>query len=364
MIVYLKPCAPFANSAPRSDTLFGAIAWAIRALYGEDELVRLLERFDQALASQSEPPFLVSSLFPYLEPAGDSGEGDSGGHRRTLFLPRPLLGTSFELPPENRNGYRLFKKFQRTDWMSLGVFEPLARGELSETELWAQLLIGPEGRYRLHAGAVMTAEESGIGPALRSLIRTGESVRLGEKPFYAPFAAPQASAHARTGFFFLVRQQEELIEPLKTALRFLGDRGFGGGVSTGRGYCEIEFDDRDWSPGSADGGHLVSFSLLHPSAADRLHFTRRQNDCRARLERRRGVIESAYAGDAMNVWKPTLVMLAEGATFPRDGGRQLYGSIFKERELRRGLSERLRINGLAYTVPMKLPGSDEKEASS
>src|SRR5262245_45457767 len=112
MIVYLKPRAPFAQSAPRSDTLFGAIAWAIRLLYGEGELIRLLEQFDRAVASQSSPPFLISSLFPFVE----SGNGDERQARRTLFLPRPLLASNFDLAIDDRYAHRLFKKLNRAPW--------------------------------------------------------------------------------------------------------------------------------------------------------------------------------------------------------------------------------------------------------
>ena len=66
MIVYLAPRAPFAKSVPRSDTLFGGIAWAIRLLYDEKTLADLLDEFDRAIAARQPPPFVLSSLFPYV----------------------------------------------------------------------------------------------------------------------------------------------------------------------------------------------------------------------------------------------------------------------------------------------------------
>jgi CRISPR type III-A-associated RAMP protein Csm4 len=146
---------------------------------------------------------------------------------------------------------------------------------------------------------------------------------------------------------------------LKGALRFLGDKGFGGGASTGRGHSDVEFEENEIVSGHDPGTHLVSLSLLHPGAADRRHLAEHREQVYARLERRKGFVEITYAPETERVWKPTLVMLSEGATFPRDGERKLYGSLFKEQIVRSGLNGHLRINGLGYTVPLKKRMKDE-----
>jgi CRISPR type III-A-associated RAMP protein Csm4 len=215
----------------------------------------------------------------------------------------------------------------------------------------------------------MTGEEYDRTRALRSLVITGESVRYafdrGGEIFYRSYAATQAPGkmNSKTGFFFLLRLNDPtnsgLEEKLKGALRFLGDRGFGGGASTGRGHSDVEFEENEIESGHDEGTHLVSLSLLHPSAADRRHLAEHREQVFARLERRKGFVESAYAPETERAWKSTLVMLAEGATFPRDGERRLYGSLFKEQIVRSGLNGHLRINGLGYTVPLKKRMKDE-----
>ena len=50
------------------------------------------------------------------------------------------------------------------------------------------------------------------------------------------------------------------------------------------------------------------------------------------------------------VWKPTLIMLGEGSTFPRDGERKVYGSLFTDKAARVALDYEPRINGIALTV--------------
>jgi CRISPR-associated protein Csm4 len=362
MIVYLKPRAPFSKSPPRSDTLFGAIAWAVRLLFGEDELIKLLEQFDEAVELRKSEPFLISSLFPFVE----SRTG------RTLFLPRPLLGSDFAPEIDNQQSYRLYRKLLQTNWISLTIFNELAKGESSELDLWKRLSNGDQRPYRLHAGALMNGEEYDRTRALSSLTVTGESIRYsvnrlsfsdvdrGGEIYYRTFAATRAPANInlKTGFFFLLRVDDSrnsgLEGKLKAALRFLGDKGFGGGASTGRGQSDVEFEDKEIEVGNDEGTHMVSLSLLHPSAADRQHLAQHKEQVFAWLERRKGFIESAYAPQTEHGWKPTLVMLAEGATFPRDGERRLYGSLYKEKIVRRGLNGHLRINGLGYTLPIRM----------
>ncbi|MBL8149871.1 MAG: hypothetical protein JNN15_08080, partial [Blastocatellia bacterium] len=99
MIVYLLPKSPFTKSAPRSDTLFGAICWAIRLLYGQQKLVDIIEKFDAAIESARPLPFLLTSCFPYFQ--------DKQG--KIHFLPKPLLpldckttSTTAELTPSSK----------------------------------------------------------------------------------------------------------------------------------------------------------------------------------------------------------------------------------------------------------------------
>jgi CRISPR-associated protein Csm4 len=65
-----RPLSPFKHF-PESFTLFGAICWGVRVLYGEDELEKMLEAF------LNEPPFIISS--PLFEKNGK------------LLFPKPIL---------------------------------------------------------------------------------------------------------------------------------------------------------------------------------------------------------------------------------------------------------------------------------
>ena len=94
----------------------------------------------------------------------------------------------------------------------------------------------------------------------------------------------------------------------------------------------------------------MTLSLWHPNAQDQQHLEAQTSRTFARLERRKGFIESAYTSEVKQVWKPTLFMLGEGSTFPRDGEREVYGSMFTDEATRVSLNFKPRINGVALTV--------------
>src|SRR5581483_6129720 len=125
MIVYLDPRAPFAKGIPRSDTLFGGVAWAIRLLYGEETLTDLLDEFDKAIKARQAPPFVLSSLFPYFE--------DLEG--RLLFLPAPLSPMTFASEIKGVSDYRRRKAVQQITHVSQAVFNQMACGTLAVQQI-------------------------------------------------------------------------------------------------------------------------------------------------------------------------------------------------------------------------------------
>lgn len=356
MIVYIEPRAPFTKGVPRSDTLFGAVCWAIRLLYGESALQSLLAEFDRAVSDGAEPPFLLSSLFPYFE--------DEKG--KILFLPRPLMPPA-QIDINNVKSYRAFKKLRKVGYVSRAVFEQMANGRLDELTLFAEMAKDGSG-YSLQSSALVTAEERERILLLPELVVVEEAARNainrlsistggeGGQLYYQPIVSARKNEIARSGFYLFIqtsKENGEIKTMLKAGLRFLAEKGLGGDTSVGRGHFELEFDDDANIEGFSGGERLMTLSLFHPAENDREHLRRHVSDTYARMERRKGFIENAYINMAKQVWKPTLFMLGEGATFPRDGERRVYGSLYRDEQVRAGLDFQIRINGLACTVAMK-----------
>lgn len=349
MIVYLYPKAPFANSIPRSDTLFGALAWAIRLLYGRDELEGLLRDFDTAIADDILPPFLLSSLFPFFE--------DAKG--KILFFPNPILPPP-QLSISSESEYRRMKELKRVSLLSQSVFEGLISGRISYQTLFTRL----DKDYALTAGALMTKDEYERVKVMDRLSVNSEAARntinrltnstdseQGGQLFYQKVVAVRSipKFRVRSGLFMLLKTERQ--EMLKAALRYISDKGIGGDTTIGRGHCEAEFDNSSLNEYSGRE-RCVTLSIFHPSAHDTQHLREHSDKIFGQLERRKGFLEASYLHGGVQVWKPTLLSFKEGTTFP-DYGRQVYGTLYREQRIRLNMDYNIRINGLAYTVAMK-----------
>lgn len=356
MIVYFHPRAPFAKAVPRSDTMFGALSWAILTLFGRSELETLLAAFDEAIAAGQPPPFVLSSLLPFVE-------DDQG---RILLLPRPLADEPFAPLPADASAVeraRARKALRKIRFVSAAAFD-------ATTGVDAALLdrfLDPAGDLRHMDGALCTREEfERIAPLERFETRgeiprnaidriawstTGEAGQL----FFEPAVAARSVGAIRTGYYMAVRlgdgDRNHIREIVASAARFLGDKGLGGDTAVGRGHCDVEIGD---APAlfHRTGRRVTTLSLLHPSLADRAHFARVVDSVVARVERRKGFLESSFIPGA-RVWKPTLFMLAEGATFPTDGDRTCYGALVADDVDRAGMDFRPRLNGLGYTIALR-----------
>ncbi len=356
MIIYLQTKTPFSKAVPRSDTLFGAICWSIRLLYGEQELIDLLNGFQDNVA-----PFVLSSIFPYVQ----NMKG-----QKFLFFPRPML------PPKvsftSKEEYEKQKKAKKAKFVSQTVFTAILDSSYEKKK----------DDFIAHAGVLMTqAEKDQLKPLAKFLVETevarntvnrltNATINLFHEPVVATHnyekvakLTGEVSEKLTSGFYFLVKidsQFDQKLRPmLKAAISFLQEKGFGGNTSVGFGQCAVEISDsltvanKPLFPNYSDGKQLVTLSLMFPNDADKQHLTANQEHCYGQLERRKGFLESAYVrGEIKQIWKPTLFMFSEGAVFPKDNNRQVYGKLFEE-EQRAGLSFRVKINGLAYTVAMK-----------
>lgn len=174
-----------------SDTLFSAICHAYLDLSGVGALESLLDRF-----SEGEPPFLVSSAFPF------SGE--------TLFLPAPRIAP----PPRAEEQARGAKKrLKETAWLSLEDFSRVLHGEDVSEEERAALL--PRKELLPRVALDRTTSSSAIYHVRRAVFPGGGGL-----------------------WTILDVRDESLQEALIASLRLLGDMGLGGERTMGCGQFE------------------------------------------------------------------------------------------------------------------------------
>lgn len=310
----LKPSTPFhigergvgmeeTSEMVHSDTLFGAVCWAWKLLYGEKDLLELLNQF-----LVSDPPFLISSAFPYI------GE--------TLLLPKPLEGFG-------QAGYE--KKVRRAWLVSLSIFQDMAQGK------------GADGYELIPGDALVTPEEASkirdfLGPTSGWV--TGESPRvtLDRNSMQSEIYHSGDLWFAKgCGLYMLADfRHPDSKNKLEGALRLLGDEGLGGERSSGRGLFSVE--QRSVSLGAEDGERSVLLSLYRPRREEAPIL----GSSSYSLISRRG-----WSASKLSQRKRSLRMLAEGSIIPFKPNTVL-GSL---EDVGSGETNKVYSYGLAFHAP-------------
>ncbi len=282
MLVYLKP----ESSLPRlsSDTIFGALIYGFSQLY-PDEVDDIVDLFTE------EPPFLISSSFPYIE-----------GDERLRFYPRLIT------EPGSYDPIR-FKEYKGASYIPEEVFIEWTSGEICEEDI-----VNSMDDYRVYGGLLIDRTD----------------LKFGEKEFEEPHNVvnriermTEGVFHLRRVFyenmgrFFLVRLRDASFRPyIEAALRFLSDRGFGPDVSTGKGAFSFEVDSNPLEDNA--GERFVTLSRLIPARSELEDIAR---GAWFELGSKRGRGPDGEIRKQVRFFR-------EGSTF-RDTGREYYGTMVR-----------------------------------
>ncbi|MBK8652907.1 MAG: hypothetical protein IPN20_03035 [Haliscomenobacter sp.] len=302
-IVYLKPVGVGGFRGPiRSDTLWAALCWSIRMVFGEAKLEELLAAYSPN-ASEGKA-FFLSSTFPFREEEGEI----------TRFYPAPLLPA--------RETIRIPDAGLTPEQVKLR-----AREEKNREKLQALL---SENHLKYRIGISQDAMEDVPSPVLierpmthnRISRLTGSTLSIDESGQLFHMDEHYLKG-AHTGLFFLLRGNMECVIP---ALRFLEHFGIGGDRSTGKGRFQIS-EPQPFSLGTPlEPNAVMSLSLFKPNPQEIVHWA--NNSSRLlnyRLEDRQGrkYLDSSYMHDE------PLVFFREGSVFPSIQGLEEYGSNAK-----------------------------------
>jgi CRISPR-associated protein Csm4 len=316
----IKPNAPFhigergigledTSIMVHSDSLFGAICWAWKLLYGEKDLLELLDQYLQA-----RPPFLISSTFPFIG--------------KTMILPKPLNG----LGPGG-----LEKKIRNASMVSSNIFQSLAQGQGLRRY---QIIPGDPG------GVIVTPEEA---LKIRDLTDSNFAWTSSEAPRVTLdrdtrrseiYYAGDVRFKKNCGLYMLVDFLDANYKSkLIGALRLLGDEGLGGERSSGRGFFSL--GQGSMSLGSDDGDKAILLSLYRP----KINETSILPSSFYGLITRRG-----WVGGKSDKRKRSVRMLVEGSVIPSRPGDVL-GSIT---DVGTGDGKSIYSYGLAFQAPMRM----------
>ncbi len=319
-VVEINPRSSF-KTIPRSDTLFGAICWGIALLYGDEKLEsNFLKPFDRR-----EPPFLISSAFPFVRCVDQV----------IRYFPIPSLPFPARevLRFEDMKRDKLLKGAR---WITSEIFSQLLCGELSFEKLCDELdsaQNSKQNKYVLQNAAIVErnlidklSDELKIEPSiivekLTELYKLGDTMhnsidRLqGTVVEGALYYNPHNYFSPDAGCYFLLKViDEEILEVLIPAIKFLEDRGIGGEVSTGQGNFDLEIMQEKPYIEPEFANAVVILSLCHPTPEQLPQIMESNLSC-YQVERRKGMIEAAFF-DEIDLWKNTLLNFKEGSVLP------------------------------------------------
>ncbi|MEN4018771.1 MAG: type III-A CRISPR-associated RAMP protein Csm4 [Methanobacterium sp.] len=303
MLVYLQPQSSFPHL--HSDTIFGSVIYAISQLYGE-ELESIVAKFkDENL----DPPFLVSSAFPYIQ-----------GTEKIRLFPK-IIDEPVKADPEK------VKAFKKVEFIEESIFVKWSSGTLDEKKIIDNL-----NDYYLHENMLFMDKPDVDFNRGQTLVPKNSINRLSnasENIFYAP-----GDNYKNMGLFFLIKIiNEKYSEHVKAAIRFLSDRGFGRDISTGGGHFKFEIEDIELD--KAEGQRFVILSRYIPQNEELKHLS--QNSW-FEIGSKRGRSSSGEI-------RKQIRFFSEGSTF-KSLNKKFHGKIVES-------GHNSLEYGLAYTFNMK-----------
>jgi len=258
--VYLKPRTSFISSIG-SDTLFGALCWAMRMVRGVGELEAMLKLFAEASAPGTQPPFAISSAFPFLHYEAT----------KVRLYPKPLIQElrSKQVEPlidrekKQRSALRPFqcanvaiieraKRVKGVTYVSENLFEQIVHCETDTRRLceqlvdrgsadddvvrWGNALITHGERKKAEAEELDAFEAE--GDMQRNEI---ERVTLATVEGRLFFTHEKFLHRKWAGLWFALFTND--LDAFKPMLRYISDTGIGGERSVGKGAFDIPLDE-------------------------------------------------------------------------------------------------------------------------
>lgn len=312
MIIYIEPKSLFPQLS--SDTLYGAIFSAISNLYEDfDELLDLFKK---------TPPFLISSAFPFV-----------WGEKWVHFFPKPIGDVPGLENMKDREGIKRLKKVK---YVHESIFNKWINGEVDEAFLLKNI-----DNYEIKDGSIYPKEVKlkfnieSLDSARNSINRITQSADI----FYS-----SGNFYKNAGLFFLVRfineeYRKKYSEVVLGAVKFLGDRGIGEDISSGKGHFEIiEFSDKEIIHESEKGNRFVSLSRYLPTKEEIKTYHTKNNLWYDIITKRGRSSEGRI--------RKQVRFFSEGSTFP-DLGKEIYGELIpvEKKAIEFGYAYNVRIRG-------------------
>lgn len=334
-IIRLVPKSSFEVEL-HSDTLFGAICWGIRTLFGEDKLCSVLKDFN------SSPPFILSSAFPWR----------MADKEYKYYLPKPVLKpipiVAFkgfaEKARNNAVAYHSdkvslieisdkYKKYKKIRMVPLASFRKIVKNP-SEQNLFADYLDGILKEPRFAYSGV--SQKNSLDRLTNSTTGTGNTFYVAEHSFREKY-----------GLYFLLKTGniKEYLEPV---LKLLEDSGIGPNARNGKNWFSVEIEQKTLIEQQQCDAFITLSRYIGQELLDIKHCLYQTASVRSKVESR-----FEFAGE--DIWKDRVTYLTAGSVIRPTQKSEFYGGLVPVKEID---SKIIYQYGYAYPVWLQAGGSN------
>ncbi|MBE7546932.1 MAG: type III-A CRISPR-associated RAMP protein Csm4 [Planctomycetia bacterium] len=347
--IELKPLSSF-QSFPASDTLFGAICWGIKRLYGmhgNKGLQNIMEKL-----SAGSPDFIVSSAFPLLKPE----KGDS-----IFFYPRPITSglkiqdiqnISRSLKTDNAKKSIVeviskYKKFKKVEYFSQPIFESfLSDGNemslferyLNDTITIVNHMLMTEGEEKTVWNTPNPKTFNTAAVQKNSIDRITMSTDGTGQTFYFP----EIYTSDKFSLYFLLKTDD--IGHLEPVFRYLEDKGIGANRSTGKGRFKIRRIGEKTCDENSNAKMFITLSRFIPTNED-INWESNKNSYEIFPYRSKVDSDGEFRGE--NIWKSRVMYIKEGSCLEIMKKNSCYGNCPVVKKIG---GQSIRQNGIAFPV--------------
>lgn len=320
--INLTPYGSISNF-PDSQTIFGGICWAIKDLYGENNLEELLENFQI-----SQNRFVVSSA--YID----------GTFKAPLEIWSSLdenINIGKRLGIDSSKLSRKSKLLKKINFMSEKVFRDYMKGELDRKEV-AESLISGKGKYIFKEGVLYCKDDEELEYDLyvengrRNFINriTGTTDEGDLYYFNRSFLSSDIK------LYFLIKTEQ--IEHFLPIFKFLSDSAIGGNKSIGMNSYKLEFQGEFQYEKNIDESILISKYIPYYDEVvwDKSYF---------KIGRGNYKIESRFEFTENEAYKDEVGYLIEGSKLIVKEKKDIYGRLPVVKEIS---GKKIRHNGLGF----------------
>ncbi|HXH17927.1 MAG TPA: type III-A CRISPR-associated RAMP protein Csm4 [Chitinophagales bacterium] len=296
-----------------SDTLWGNICWAIKYLYGDNDLTGFLDSY-----STDQPALIVSSSFPFVRQKAQT----------IRFFPRPILPFKpfDDIQKKNKDkplAEKITDMSTRKDQKDITLldqsfFEKVIQGQADYEDMPSFKL------PRIVATSITRNTIDRLRGGTLEINNTGQLFT--EDEYFIQYSSgDDEKEEAETGLFFLALDKTD--GKLEAALRLLSHIGIGGNRSIGKGAFDFSVNDFEISE-PAHPNALINLSLYVPADDELGYYKQHTLLFNYQLEQRKG-----YYGELQNgvYEKNPVVYFKEGAVFPLpEQQKPVYGKNITE----------------------------------